>query len=234
MNKFLGAASIAALLAVTATPATAKTEPAPIIAKCAGSYGTVAITDGDTQGWTQFGLSSPRAMIAQLVNESGCFTLHNPASGTGADFLMSANAGSQEEIDQSMNAAAGAVKTAAIEGALRTGMLGRVPFAGSALGMLGGLGGKKKTVSAALRVVSPQNGATLIAASGQAQKSMMKLMGQAEWMQASMPGAEAYRSSKDGQMLTTAFVQAYNGLVAQASALGPIKTAAATPAAATQ
>lgn len=229
-NRHFGTALVAVLIGTStaSTPAFAAEKAAPLtVAKCAGSYGTVAITDGDTQGWTKFGLASPRAMIAQLVNESGCFTLHSPASGTGADFLMSANAGSKEEIDATMNAAAGAVRTAAIEGALRTGVLGRVPFAGSALGMLGGLGGKKKTVSAALRVVSPQNGSTLIAASGESRKSSMMMGTHMEWMQASMPGAEAYRTSKDGQMLTTAFVQAFNGLVAQASALGPIKTAAA-------
>lgn len=71
---------------------------------------------------------------------------------------MTAIAGSEEEVDQGMELAKGA----AMEGLIRSGAAGSVlrgvPFGGAALGMFGGLGGKKQTVAAGLRVVSPATG----------------------------------------------------------------------------
>lgn len=59
-----------------------------------------------------------------------------------------------------------------------------MPGAGAMLFMFGGLGGKKKTVPAGLRVVSPTV-------------------------------ASGYQGSKNGEMLTEAFVLAFNQLAAQ-------------------
>ncbi|NCP10624.1 MAG: SH3 domain-containing protein [Sphingomonadales bacterium] len=220
------AAGALALVAATATPALAKDKEEVKITKCETSHGTVAITDGDAQGWSKFGLSSPRGMIGAMVTESGCFTLQTDP-GKPADYLISAVAGSQEEIDQSINVAKGVVT----EGLLRTGALGqiasKVPFAGSLLGAFGGLGGKKKTISAGLRLVSPANGQTLIAGTGQSQKSIMKIMGASEWVATAQGAMGGYATSKDGQMVTSAFVEAYNALVAQAGALAVAQQAAA-------
>lgn len=215
-----GAWAVLLLGSVSSKPALAAEPEAPI-AKCAVPYGTVAITDGDAQGWTKFGLSSPRALLGHIIAQSGCFTLHDPSSGQPADYLISANVGSREEIDASTNAAVGVGKTAVTEGLVRSGVAARVPFAGAALGMLGGLGGKKKTVSAGLKVISPATGTTLIAASGETSKSMVKLMSRSEWLRAADGSTGGYAGSKDGQMLTGAFVQAYNGLVGQAGTLPP-------------
>ena len=63
--------------------------------------------DGDTQGWTKYGLSSPRELIAAMARESGCFTLHDPASGKPASFLMNVIAGDKEEVDKSIETAKG-------------------------------------------------------------------------------------------------------------------------------
>ena len=40
---------------------------APAPTKCDASYGTIALTDGDQQGWTQFGLASPRGLLGVLI-----------------------------------------------------------------------------------------------------------------------------------------------------------------------
>lgn len=214
-QRITWAAAAALLVGVSGTAQAA--EQAPVaVAKCQASYGSIAVTDGDTQGWTKFGLGSPREMIAALVRESGCFTIHDASTGKPATFLMSAIAGDKEEVNQGV----GMAKTALVEGALRTGVLGqmaaRVPFAGAAFGMFNGLGGKKKTVSAGLRVVSPATGQTLISGTGEASKSSLTFGGATAGF-AAMAGQ--YGQSGDGKLLTTAFVTAYNNVVAQAGAL---------------
>lgn len=200
-----------AAAALLAAPVAAK-DPPPTLTKCQASLGTVAVVDGDTQGWTKFGLGSPRPLLAALANESGCFAIHDPASGKPATFLMSAIAGSQEEIDKGMEMA----KSVATEALVRSGALGRVPGVGGMLGMFGGFGGKKKTVAAAIRVMSPATGMALASGSGNSQNSSITLGGMAG-VAAGM--AQAGYASKDGQMLTEAFIKAFNAVVAQGSAL---------------
>lgn len=244
MRKIIGKAVLAAGVAFcwAASPAAAK-DAEPALAKCEASLGTIAIVDGDTQGWTKYGLGSPRDLIAAMAAQSGCFTLHSAASGKPADFLMNAIAGDKEEVDQGMNIA----KTALIEGAMRSGALGavagRVPVVGGMLGgLMGGLGGKKKTVAAGLRVISPATGQTIASGSGETRKSSISIggfggyggnpWGDAARAQMTAMGygdyaGGAYASSKDGKMLTTAFVQAFNAVVAQGGALAAVKGAAA-------
>jgi len=226
------ASSALAAASLAFSPAQAAKDDVAVV-KCDASYGTIAITDGDTQGWNKFGLSSPRGMLGTIVQESGCFTLHTAADGKPANYLMSAVAGSQEEVDQTMNIA----KTALTEGLVRSGaagtMLSRVPMGGALMGMFGGLGGKKKTISAGLRLVSPVNGQTLLAGSGQSQKSTIKILNGSDWVSANQ-GSFGQYGSKDGLMVTSAFIEAYNSLVSQAASLGAVHdTVAPAPAAAT-
>ncbi|KKC26173.1 SH3 domain-containing protein [Sphingomonas sp. SRS2] len=253
MKYALLAATAAALLSTQ--PAFAADE-AIALSKCDKPIGSIAVVDGDTQGWTKYGLSSPRDLIAAMAMQSGCFTLQAGGSGAPADFLLNAIAGDKEEVDQGTNLA----KTALTEGLVRSGMAGRlaggIPFGGQALGMLGGFGGKKKTIAAGLRVISPATGQTVVTGSGTQTKTQMSLGGFGPaGLVASNPWGEAakaqmaamgygdpyagnsgYSSSKDGQMLTTAFVQAFNNVVAQQAALVAVKPAgsAAGAAVATQ
>jgi hypothetical protein len=224
-SKSIRIAAFWTLAMACAAPAAAKDEAAPSVSKCEAPIGTIAITDGDQQGWTQFNLSSPRPMLGAMIEQSGCFTLHNPASGKPADFLLSAIAGSKEEIDKSMNLAKGALT----EGLVRSGAAGQVlahvPMGGALFGALSRFGGKKKTFSAGLRIMSPMTGQTLAAGSGETSKSYVKIMDGGDWTNAGAIGG--YASSADGKMLTGAFVQAYNSLVAQRSALVPTTASAA-------
>jgi hypothetical protein len=221
------AAGAASLLA--ATPAQA--DDAPQLVRCEASLGTIALVDGDTAGWTEWGLGSPRQLINALAAESGCFTPHNAAGGTPARFLVTAIAGSEEQVDQGIEMA----KAGATEALIRSGaagqVLSRVPFAGAALGMFGGLGGKKKTVAAGLRVVSPANGMTVAAGSGSVRKSTLSFRGAGGWAQTAA-SASGYQGSRDGQMLTEAFVLAFNDLVTQRGALDSAPQAVPATAAA--
>ena len=229
-NLFSATTGVLAFASLAVSPAQAAKEDV-VVVKCEASYGTVAIADGDTQGWSKFGLSSPRGMLGAIVQESGCFTMHTGADGKPADYLMSANAGSQEEIDQTMNTATSLMKGGLVQSGAAGTILSKVPMGGALIGMFGGLGGKKKTVAAGIRVVSPANGQTLIAGSGVSQKSTIQILKSSDWVAASQGQFGQYSSSKDGQMVTSAFVEAYNSLVSQAGALKSVQQAApAAPA----
>lgn len=209
-------------------PAFAKGKEEVQITKCATSLGSIAVVEGDTQGWSEYGLGSPRALINSIATESGCFTPHNPASGTPADFLMNVIAGDSEEVDQSIEVA----KSAAMEGLVRSGaassVLRSVPGAGAMLGMFGGLGGKKKRLAAGIKLLSPASGMTIATGQGVVKKSTLSFGGAGAWN----AGAQAagYGSSKDGKMLVEAFILAFNDVVAQEATIASV--AKASPAAA--
>lgn len=215
-----------AALAVCFASGNAVAKDAPVeLTKCSANMGTIAVVEGDTQGWLKYNLGSPRELLAAMAIESGCFTPHNMASGQPATYLMNVIAGDVEEVDKGMEMAKGA----AVEGLVRSGaagqLLGRVPMGGAVLGMLGGLGGKKKTVAAGIRVINPATGATLVSGSGTVKKSTLTFAGMGGWAQS----ASGYSGTKDGQMLTQAFMTAFNAVVGQQSVLAsmPVPTPAA-------
>jgi len=244
-----------ALLAAVAAAATLSSEAfaadAPVtLTRCGAPIGSIAVVDGDTQGWTKYGLSSPRDLIAAMAVQSGCFTLQANNAGAPADFLLTAVAGDKEEVDKGI----GLAQTALTEGLVRSGMaskmMGSVPFGGQALGMFGGFGGKKKTVAAGLRVISPATGQVVASGSGEQTKTIMTIgsggiggIGSNPWGDAARAQMAAmgygdpyaagggYGASKDGQMLAGAFVLAFNNVIAQQAVLASAK--ATRPAAAT-
>ena len=228
-RKAAAAAVMAALTVPAAPPASAAGKAAaPTLVACDQSLGTIALVDGDLAGWTKYGLGSPRDLINTLAIQSGCFTPHSDARAP-ARFLITAVAGDEEEVDKSVELG----RTVATEALVRSGaagrMLGGVPFAGAALGMFGGLGGKKKTVAAGLRVVSPATGQALASGTGTVKKSSLTWGGGGGWA-TTAAGAAGYQSSKDGQMLTEAFILAFNQLVAQKAALDAAPAMTMTPA----
>lgn len=198
-------------------PAAAKGEAAVELATCTESLGTIAVVEGETQGWSEYGLGSPRALINALASESGCFTPHNAASGAPADFLMNVIAGDSEEVDQSIELAKGAAMEGLVRSGAATSLLGNVPGAGAVLGMFGGLGGKKKKLAAGIKLLSPANGLTVATGQGVVKKSTLTFGGGGAWNAGA--NAAGYGASKDGKMLVEAFVLAFNDLVAQKAAI---------------
>jgi len=228
MNNMAKLGSIAALILVMAPPAVAKNEP-PELVTCDSSIGTIALIEGSNAGWTEWNLNSPRPLLNQLALQSGCFTPRSPASQEPADFLVTAIAGTQEEIDQSMEVAKGAATEALLRSGAASSVLGRVPFAGSVLGMFGGFGGKKKTFAAGLQVVSPATGQTVAAGKGAVSKSQIKFKkAQYSWA-ADAAGASGYNSNKDGRKLAEAFIIAFNQVVSQRELIEAAAVSAPAP-----
>jgi len=230
MNARHAILAATAATALIAAPASAREREQVALAACEQSYGTIAVVDGDTQGWTAYGLGSPRELINSLAVQSGCFTPHNAASGRPADFLMNVIAGDKEEVDRGMALA----RTAAVEGLVRSGaagsLLSSVPMGGAVLGMLGGFGGKKKTVAAGIRLLSPANGQTLALGSGDARQTTITFGGGGGWQQAAV--SSGYAGNKNGKLMVEAFVKAFNALAEQGPELAALMPAP-QPAAAT-
>lgn len=230
-NRFIAAFALAAAMlgGIPTAAMAAEKEPPVTLNKCDKSYGTVALVDGDTQGWTKYGLGSPRELIAALAVESGCFAIHNATSGTPASFLMNVIAGDKEEVDKSIETAKGVAMEGLVRSGAASGLLRSVPGGGSMLGMFGGFGGKKKIVAAGIRIVSPANGQTLAQGAGEVKKTTLSFGGNGGTIGAVANGAAgaAYAGSKDGQMLIEAFIKAFNAISAQGPTLASMVPAAA-------
>ena len=229
--SILTASAVALALAVPAPAMAKKKQEDLTLATCAQSMGTIAVVDGDTQGWSEYGLGSPRELINSLAVESGCFTPHTAAGGVPADYLLNVVAGNSEEVDQSIEMA----KSAAMEGLVRSGaasaVLSKVPVAGAVLGMFGGFGGKKKRVAAGIKLLSPASGLTIVTGSGEVKKSSIGFGGAGGWTAGA--AAAGYGDSKKGKMLVEAFVIAFNEVVAQGETIRSVpkmQAAAAAPA----
>lgn len=221
--------SIAAIAAVTVpTSVTAKDDLE--LTTCEESIGTIAIVEGDTQGWAEFDLGSPRELVNTLAIDSGCFTPHSAASGQPADFLMNVIAGTSEEVDQSIELA----KSAAVEGLVRSGaanqVLGRVPGAGAVMGMFNMFGGKKKRVAAGIKLLSPATGQTIVTGSGTVKRSSLSFRGASPW--SARADQVGYADSRKGKQLVEAFVIAFNKVVEQEGVIASIPRPAAPATAA--
>lgn len=216
MKRMTGLAVSAAVCAALTTPVHAKDkDAAPELVRCDAPIGSIALVEGDQAGWTEWGLGSPRALLNALATESGCFTIDNPNDAAPARFLVTAIAGSAEEVDQGMELAKGAATEALVRSGAASSLLRNVPGGGAVLGMFGGLGGKKKTVAAGLRVVSPANGMTVAAGQGIVKKSSINFANASYGWAGNAANAAGYQGSKNGEMLTEAFVIAFNQLVGQ-------------------
>lgn len=207
-----------AALALTGAPAQAKDEAVELV-QCEQSLGTIALVDGPGAGWSQWDLGSPRMLLTRLAGESGCFTPHSGGADAPARYLVTAIAGSKEEVDQGVEMAKTAATEALVRSGAATGILSNVPFGGAALGLLGGLGGRRKTVAAGLTVVNPATGQPLAAGSGSVSRSSLSFRGSGGAWARGVADTTGYADSSEGRKLTEAFIIAFNQLVAQRAAL---------------
>ena len=211
-------AALAGVMAVTLTPTAAMADDDVELVRCDESLGSIALVDGAGAGWQQWDLGSPRALISRLATESGCFTPH-AGSTEPARFLVTAIAGTEEEVDQGLNIASAAATEALIRSGAASGLLSRVPFGGAAAGLLGGLGGRRTTVAAGLTVVSPSNGQPLATGSGSVSSSSISFRGNRGAWARDISGGTNYADSRNGRKLAEAYIIAFNQLIAQRAAL---------------
>ena len=207
------------------TKGSTKTAEIPV---CGKVLGTIALVDGDGQGWKAYQLGAPSTLLKTFISKSGCFKLVNRGAGMEAIQREQALAGGGN-LQRGSNVGGGQIKTAdwllvadvagqnqnsggSAVGAIAGGMLG------SRFGGLGALaGGIKTTKVEAQTVISLVNTRTSeeeYNIEGFAKKSDFSwgAGGFAGWAGA---GGGAYASTDVGKVVGLAFLVAYRQLVTQ-------------------
>jgi curli biogenesis system outer membrane secretion channel CsgG len=232
-------AACAAVLALgTSVAASAKVEnekgstKSAEIPMCGKVLGTIALVDGDGQGWKEYQLGAPSTLLKTFVSKSGCFKLVNRGAGMAAIQNEQALAGGGN-LQKGSNVGGGQIKTAdwllvadiagqnqnsggSAAGAIAGGLLGG-KFGG--LGALaGGINTKKVEAQTVLSLVNTRTSEEEYNIEGFAKKSDMSFGlggaggGFGGWGGA---GGGAYASTDVGKVVGLAFLDAYRQLVTQ-------------------
>ena len=220
---------MSAMAKVENTKGSTKTAEIPV---CGKVLGTIALVDGDGQGWKAYQLGAPSTLLKTFISKSGCFKLVNRGAGMEAIQREQALAG-EGNLQRGSNVGGGQIKSAdwllvadvagqnqnsggSAVGAIAGGMLG------SRFGGLGALaGGIKTTKVEAQTVISLVNTRTSeeeYNIEGFAKKSDFSwgAGGFAGWAGA---GGGAYASTDVGKVVGLAFLDAYRQLVTQMGGL---------------
>jgi curli biogenesis system outer membrane secretion channel CsgG len=233
---FLACAAVAAL-AIPFT-ASAKVEnqkgstKSADIPQCGKVLGTIALVDGDGQGWKAYQLGAPSTLLKTFVSKSGCFKLVNRGAGMEAIQREQQLAGGGS-LQRGSNVGGGQIKTAdwllvadiagqnqnsggSGVGALAGGLLGS-KFGG--LGALaGGINTKKVEAQIVLSLVNTRTSEEEYNIEGFAKKSDFS-WGAAGFSGWNAAGGGSYASTDVGKVVGLAFLDGYRQLVTQMGGL---------------
>lgn len=230
----LVAAFAAAAALSTSVPGMAKLENTKGSSKnaeipiCGHVLGTIALVDGDGQGWKAFQLGAPSTLLKTFISKSGCFKLVNRGAGMEAIQREQALAGGGN-LQRGSNVGGGQIKAAdwllvadvagqnqnsggSAVGAIAGGLLG------SRYGGLGALAAGIKTnkveAQTVLSLVNTRTSEEEFNIEGFAKKSDVSfgLGGFSGWAGA---GGGAYSNTDVGKVVGLAFLDAYRQLVTQ-------------------
>lgn len=220
---------MSAMAKVENTKGSTKTAEIPV---CGKVLGTIALVDGDGQGWKAYQLGAPSTLLKTFISKSGCFKLVNRGAGMEAIQREQALAG-EGNLQRGSNVGGGQIKSAdwllvadvagqnqnsggSAVGAIAGGMLG------SRFGGLGALAGGIKTnkveAQTVISLVNTRTSEEEYNIEGFAKKSDFSwgAGGFAGWAGA---GGGAYASTDVGKVVGLAFLDAYRQLVTQMGGL---------------
>ncbi len=201
------------------------------IPHCTKSLGTVAINEPENQWWRYYNLGNPEALIKLLVARSECFTVVDRGRGLQMRSTERALAGSGE-LQRRSNVGRGQIKTAdyfiipdivgsdrnAGGGGLGAGLGGLV--GGRVGGLLGGIKTKKLTAHTLLSVVNARTSEQMFTSEGKVTKKDIKF-GVGGFLGFAGAIGGGYDDTEIGQVITAAYIIAYQDLVKRISALPP-------------
>ncbi len=217
--------SMSVVAKVENTKGSTKTAEIPV---CGKVLGTIALVDGEGQGWKAYQLGAPSTLLKTFISKSGCFKLVNRGAGMEAIQREQALAGGGN-LQRGSNVGGGQIKSAdwllvadvagqnqnsggSAVGAIAGGMLG------SRFGGLGALAGGIKTskveAQTVISLVNTRTSEEEYNIEGFAKKSDFSwgAGGFAGWAGA---GGGAYASTDVGKVVGLAFLDAYRQLVTQ-------------------
>ena len=223
------AAALALGLSMTATAKKVENQKGSTknadIPRCGKPLGTIALIDGDGQGWKAYQLGAPSTLLKTFVTKSGCFKLVNRGAGMEAIQREQALAG-EGNLQRGSNVGGGQIKAAdwllVADVAGQNQNSGGSALGGIAGGLIGGrfgalAGGIKTSKVEAQTVLSLVNTRTSeeeYNIEGFAKKSDFSF-GAGGFVGWGGVGGGAYENTDVGQVVGLAFLDAYRQLVEQ-------------------
>jgi hypothetical protein len=224
---------VAAIGVAAISPAQAQTEGQKNeqreerIPRCSHRLGTVAVVEPERNWWSEYHLGSPEALIKIFVMRSGCFGLVERGKGMAAIERERALA-SGGELRQGSNMGKGQIKAADYVlvpdlvsqnrnagGSNIGGILGGL-VGGGAGAILGGINIRDKTADVVLTLTDVRSSEQVAMEEGHASKTDVGFNiggGYGDWGGFGALGAGSYANTEIGQVITTAYLQAYTRLV---------------------
>lgn len=207
------------------------------IPQCGKVLGTIALIDGDGQGWKAYQLGAPSTLLKTFVTKSGCFKLVNRGAGMEAIQREQALSGGGN-LQRGSNVGGGQIKAAdwllVADVAGQNQNSGGSALGGIAGGLIGGrfgalAGGIKTSKVEAQTVLSLVNTRTSeeeFNIEGFAKKSDFSF-GAGGFVGWGGVGGGAYENTDVGKVVGLAFLDAYRQLVEQMGGMNANVTAAA-------
>lgn len=208
------------------------------VPKCEKSLGSVALVDGDGQGWTYYSLGAPSVLLKTFVTRSGCFKLVDRGAGMSAlERERDLAAGGQ--LQKGSNMGAGQVKAADYvlvadvanadqnAGGSAAGAAAGAIIGGRLGGVLGGVKSKRVEAQVVLSLMDVRTSEVAATAEGSASKKDISFGAGGGYAFAGAVGG-GYQDTEVGKVVTYAFLDAYRQIVTQLGGL-PDSAAAEAP-----
>jgi hypothetical protein len=202
--------------------------PPPQIPTCDKKLGTLAVTEPENNWWTAYQLDSPEALIKVFVSQSNCFTLLDRGKGLAAAQRERALSASGETRGGS-NIGKGQMKAADYvlvpDLVTKNGNSGGTNIGGALGGFLHGMAGavvggislKSKTADVVLTLTDVRSTEQVALEQGHSKKTDLGWgAGGGSFFGAfAAAGASSYANTEIGQVITMAYLDAFNKLVTQ-------------------
>lgn len=242
--RALATLSAALALALAAPGATARkvenqkgSTKSAEIPQCGRVLGTIALVDGDGQGWKLYQLGAPSTLLKTFVSRSGCFKLVN--RGAGMDAIQREHAlASGGDLQRGSNVGGGQIKAAdwllVADVAGQNQNSGGSALGGIAGGLIGGhVGGlvagirtKKVEAQTVLSLVNARTSEEEYNIEGFAKKTDLSF-GAGGFVGWGGLGGGGYENTDVGKVVGLAFLDAYRQLVTQMGGIDANEVAAA-------
>ncbi len=207
------------------------------IPKCEKSLGTIAIVDGEGQGWSRYNLGAPSTLLKAFVTRSGCFKLVDRGAGLSAvqkelDLARGGNLQKGSNVGGGQVKAADYIMVADIAntdsnagGSAVGGAAGAV-IGGRLGGVIGGVKTKRVEAQTVLSVVNTRTTEVEVTAEGSASKKDVGFVASGGYGFGGAVGG-GYEDTEIGKVVTYAFLDAYRQVVVKLGGLPPDAAAAA-------
>jgi curli biogenesis system outer membrane secretion channel CsgG len=237
-------AGAAAFLTIGATSGASAQEANPNdVFRCGAPIGVLAVAEPQTQWWRDYNLGSPEALIKVFVSRSGCFTLVDRGRGldmaqqerelaSGGNLRVGSNVGAGQVVAADYVLLPDLVSSNEnASGRNIGGLLGGL-VGGGAGAIIAGINIRDMTADVTLTLTDVRSTMQLAVIDGHADKTNIGFGAGGGIFSGGgfgALGASGYDNTEVGQVITMAYLQAYNKMVDQLGGVAATGGAAAAP-----